>query len=43
VEAQDPHIRATAWIAKVVQLLEANKVNWTFWPYQKMDATSSIV
>lgn len=31
------------WIAKFTKVLEDNEVNWTFWPYKKMDATSSIV
>ena len=31
------------WIASFVKVLESNEVNWTFWPYKKMDATSSIV
>ena len=31
------------WIGTFVKVLESNEVNWTFWPYKKMDATSSIV
>jgi len=31
------------WIAQFVKTLESNEVSWTFWPYKKMDATSSIV
>jgi hypothetical protein len=31
------------WISKFVQVLEKNEVGWTFWPYKKMDATTSIV
>jgi endoglucanase len=31
------------WIGKFVKVLEDNEVSWTFWPYKKMDATSSIV
>jgi endoglucanase len=31
------------WIGKFVQVLEANQVGWCFWPYKKMDATSSVV
>jgi endoglucanase len=31
------------WIAAFTKTLEANKVGWCFWPYKKMDATSSIV
>lgn len=31
------------WIAAFVKTLEANKVGWCFWPYKKMDATSSVV
>jgi len=32
-----------AWIASFRKLLEANDVGWCFWPYKKMDATSSVV
>ncbi len=32
-----------AWVAQFVQLLEQNQVGWAFWPYKKMDATSSPV
>ena len=31
------------WIAAFTKTLEANNVGWCFWPYKKMDATSSIV
>ena len=31
------------WIGKFVQVLESNNVGWAFWPYKKMDATSSVV
>ena len=31
------------WIAQFVQLLEKNDIGWAFWPYKKMDATSSVV
>ncbi|HZU09121.1 MAG TPA: cellulase family glycosylhydrolase [Pseudacidobacterium sp.] len=31
------------WIAAFVKTLEANRVGWCFWPYKKMDATSSVV
>jgi endoglucanase len=31
------------WIAAFVKTLEANHVGWCFWPYKKMDATSSVV
>ena len=31
------------WIAKFVNVLNANDVGWCFWPYKKMDATSSVV
>ena len=31
------------WISKFVQVLEKNEIGWTFWPYKKMDATTSIV
>ena len=32
-----------AWIAQFARLLENNNVGWAFWPYKKMDATSSPV
>lgn len=32
-----------AWDAAFRQTLEANNVGWAFWPYKKMDATSSVV
>src|SRR5450755_507035 len=32
-----------AWIAQFRAMLEKNDVGWTFWPYKKMDATSSPV
>lgn len=31
------------WIDKFVQVLETNEIGWAFWPYKKMDATSSVV
>lgn len=31
------------WIGEFVKTLEANHVGWCFWPYKKMDATSSVV
>jgi hypothetical protein len=31
------------WIAACVALLERHDIGWAFWPYKKMDATSSIV
>lgn len=31
------------WIAQFTKTLESNEISWTFWPYKKMDATSSIV
>lgn len=31
------------WIAAFVKTLEDNRVGWCFWPYKKMDATSSVV
>jgi Cellulase (glycosyl hydrolase family 5) len=31
------------WIAQFVQVLEKNDIGWAFWPYKKMDATSSFV
>lgn len=32
-----------AWIAQFVNTLNANHVGWCFWPYKKMDFTSSVV
>jgi len=32
-----------SWIAQFRTMLETNDVGWTFWPYKKMDATSSPV
>ncbi len=32
-----------SWIAQFRTMLEANDVGWAFWPYKKMDATSSPV
>ena len=31
------------WVAAFVKTLEENHVGWCFWPYKKMDATSSEV
>jgi hypothetical protein len=31
------------WVAQFARMLEANDVGWAFWPYKKMDATSSPV
>jgi endoglucanase len=31
------------WIEQFRTMLESNDVGWTFWPYKKMDATSSPV
>ena len=31
------------WIAAFVKTLEENRIGWCFWPYKKMDATSSVV
>ena len=31
------------WIAAFVKTLETNNIGWCFWPYKKMDATSSVV
>jgi aryl-phospho-beta-D-glucosidase BglC (GH1 family) len=31
------------WITQFRKLLDANEINWTFWPYKKMEATSSPV
>jgi aryl-phospho-beta-D-glucosidase BglC (GH1 family) len=32
-----------AWIAQFISTLNANHIGWCFWPYKKMDATSSVV
>lgn len=32
-----------SWIAQFKALLEKHQIGWTFWPYKKMDATSSPV
>jgi endoglucanase len=34
---------ADDWVAKFARMLEKNDVGWAFWPYKKMDATSSPV
>jgi len=31
------------WIAAAVKLSDAHDIGWAFWPYKKMDATSSVV
>lgn len=31
------------WVATFTKTLEDNHVGWCFWPYKKMDATSSVV
>jgi endoglucanase len=31
------------WVAACVRLVERQGIGWAFWPYKKMDATSSIV
>jgi hypothetical protein len=31
------------WIDSFRKLLEAKNIGWCFWPYKKLDATSSIV
>lgn len=31
------------WVAQFARLLETNDIGWAFWPYKKMDATSSPV
>ena len=31
------------WIAPFARTLEKNHIGWGFWPYKKMDATSSVV
>ena len=31
------------WVAQFARLLEKNEIGWAFWPYKKMDATSSPV
>jgi aryl-phospho-beta-D-glucosidase BglC (GH1 family) len=32
-----------AWIKEFVEVLEKNEVGWAFWPYKKINATSSFV
>jgi len=32
-----------AWVSQFRQLLESHNIGWCFWPYKKMDATSSPV
>ena len=34
---------ADDWIAKFVAVLEKNDIGWAFWPYKKMQATTSVV
>src|ERR1700733_7894393 len=34
---------ADDWIAKFVSVLEKNDIGWAFWPYKKMQATTSVV
>jgi endoglucanase len=31
------------WIAKFVSVLEKNDIGWAFWPYKKMQSTTSVV
>ena len=31
------------WIASYRRLLEQNGIGWCFWPYKKLDATTSVV
>jgi hypothetical protein len=31
------------WIEQFVRVLEANQVGWCFWPYKKMEKSSSVV
>jgi hypothetical protein len=31
------------WVSAFAKTLEENHVGWCFWPYKKMDATSSVV
>jgi Cellulase (glycosyl hydrolase family 5) len=31
------------WIAAATELAESHDIGWAFWPYKKMDATSSVV
>jgi hypothetical protein len=31
------------WVGQFARMLEKNNVGWAFWPYKKMDATSSPV
>ncbi len=32
-----------AWIGSFARVLEKNGIGWAFWPYKKMDSTSSVV
>jgi aryl-phospho-beta-D-glucosidase BglC (GH1 family) len=32
-----------AWIASMARMSEKHGIGWAFWPYKKMDATSSVV
>jgi endoglucanase len=32
-----------AWVRGFREMLEKDKIGWCFWPYKKVDATSSIV
>lgn len=34
---------ADDWIATFVSVLEKNDIGWAFWPYKKMQATTSVV
>jgi endoglucanase len=34
---------ADEWIAQFVSVLEKNDIGWAFWPYKKMQATTSVV
>jgi endoglucanase len=34
---------ADEWIAKFVSVLEKNNIGWAFWPYKKMQATTSVL
>src|SRR5579885_2107695 len=32
-----------AWVASFRELLERNRIGWSFWTYKRMDATASVV
>jgi endoglucanase len=40
---ESPGENSDEWIAKFVGVLEKNDIGWAFWPYKKMQATTSVV